>query len=91
MLSWTGRGFRVARLVASVWISRLVGLSTRRYALKNRERLNRLLMLLQLPVNGQDEVQGYTKTIRSRLEANGGRPTTHRRAIAYPAGVPSLR
>ena len=44
-------------------------------------------MLLQLHVNGQDEVQGYTKTIRSRLEANGGRPTTHRRAIADPLGV----
>ncbi len=29
----------------------------RRYALKNRERLNRLLMLLQLHVNGQDDVQ----------------------------------
>ena len=63
----------------------------RRYALKNRERLNRLLMLLQLRVNGQDDVQGYTKTLRSWLEANGGRPTTHRRAIADPAGVPSLR
>lgn len=63
----------------------------RRYALKNRERLNRLLMLLQLHVNGQDDVQGYTKTIRSWLEANGGRPTTRRRAIADPAGVPSLR
>lgn len=63
----------------------------RRYALKNRERLNRLLMLLQLRVNGQDDAQGYTKTIRSWLEANGGRPTAHRRAIADPAGVPSLR
>jgi hypothetical protein len=63
----------------------------RRYALKNRERLNRLLLLLQLHVNGQDGVQGYAKAIRSWLEANGGRPTTHRRAIADPAGVPSLR
>jgi hypothetical protein len=63
----------------------------RRYALKNRERLNRLLMLLQLRVNGQDDVQSYTKTIRSWLEANGGRPTAPRRAIADPAGVPSLR
>jgi hypothetical protein len=63
----------------------------RRYALKNRERLNRLLMLLQLHVNGQGEVQNYTKTIRSWLEANGGRPAGRRRAIADPAGAPSLR
>lgn len=63
----------------------------RRYALKNRERLNRLLMLLQLHVNGQDDVQAYAKTIRAWLEANGGRPTAHRRSIVDPAGVPSLR
>ena len=31
----------------------------RRYALKNRERLNRLLMLLQLHVNGDDDAQAY--------------------------------
>jgi hypothetical protein len=67
-------------------------LHPRRYALKNRERLNRLLMLLQLHVNDDDDdVQGYTKAIRSWLEANGGRPATHRRAIADPAGAPSLR
>jgi hypothetical protein len=63
----------------------------RRYALKNRERLNRLLMLLQLHVNGQDDVQSYAKTIRAWLEANGGRPTAYRRSIADPTGVPSLR
>jgi hypothetical protein len=66
-------------------------LHPRRYALKNRERLNRLLMLLQLHTNGQDDVHGYTKTIRSWLEANGGRPTDRRRAIADSAGAPSLR
>ncbi len=69
----------------------IAALHPRRYALKNRERLNRLLMLLQLHLNGQDEMQGYTKTIRSWLEANGGRPVTPRRAIADPAGAPSLR
>jgi len=63
----------------------------RRYALKNRERLNRLLMLLQLHINGEDDVQAYAKTIRAWLESNGGRPTEHRRAIADPAGSPSLR
>jgi hypothetical protein len=42
----------------------------RRYALKNRERLNRLLMLLQLHITGDDDVQRYAKTTRSWLEAN---------------------
>lgn len=63
----------------------------RRYALKNRERLNRLLMLIQLHLNGGDDVQRYAKTIRLSLEANGGRPVGRRRAIADPAGAPSLR
>ena len=63
----------------------------RRYALKNRERLNRLLMLLQLQINGGDDVQAYAKTIRTWLQANGGRPVDQRRAIADPAGLPSLR
>lgn len=66
-------------------------LHPRRYALKNRERLNRLLMLLQLYVNGQDDVQAYAKAIRLQLEANAGRPLHERRAIADPAGSPSLR
>jgi hypothetical protein len=63
----------------------------RRYALKNRERLNRLLMLLQLHANGDDDVQAYTKIIRTWLASNGGRPVGLRRAIADPAGSPSLR
>jgi hypothetical protein len=63
----------------------------RRYALKNRERLNRLLMLLQLHINGEDSAQAYANMIRSWLEANGGRPVRHRRGIADPAGSPSLR
>lgn len=63
----------------------------RRYALKNRERLNRLLMLMQLHLNGDDDIQRYSKTIRLWLEANGGRPVSRRRAIADPAGAPSLR
>ncbi len=69
----------------------VTALYPRRYALKNRERLDRLLMLLQLHVNGDDDVQAYAKAIRGWLEANGGRPTEHRRAIADPAGSPSLR
>lgn len=63
----------------------------RRYALKNRERLNRLLMLLQLHINAQDDVQVYAKAIRLQLEANRGRPLHPRRAIADRAGSPSLR
>jgi transposase-like protein len=66
-------------------------LHPRRYALKNRERLNRLLMLMQLHINGDDDVQAYSTTIRTWLEANGGRPTARRRSIADPFGLPSLR
>lgn len=69
----------------------VAALHPRRYALKNRERLNRLLMLLQLHANGQDDVQAYAKTIRLQLEANAGRPLQPRRVIADPAGSPSLR
>lgn len=63
----------------------------RRYALKNRERLNRLLMLLQIHINGDDDVQPYATTIRAWLEDNGGRPAIRRRAIVDPLGAPSLR
>ena len=63
----------------------------RRYALKNRQRLNRLLMLMQLHINGDDDVQVYSKTIRTWLERHGGRPTARRRSIADPLGSPSLR
>lgn len=69
----------------------VAALYPRRYALKNRERLNRLLMLMQLNVNGDDNVQTYAKAIRAWLESNGGRPAADRRAIADPAGSPSLR
>jgi hypothetical protein len=63
----------------------------RRYALKNRERLNRLLLLMLLHINGDDDVQAYSKAIREWLEANGGRPAGRRRSVADPAGSPSLR
>lgn len=69
----------------------VAALYPRRYALKNRERLNRLLMLQQLHINGDDDVQAYAKTIRAWLEDNGGRPIEHRRAIADPLHAPSLR
>src|SRR5680860_606644 len=63
----------------------------RRYALKNRERLNRLLLLMVLHINGDDDVQAFSKTIRAWLERNDGRPTGRRRSIADPVGSPSLR
>jgi hypothetical protein len=69
----------------------VTALYPRRYGLKNRERLNRLPMLLQLHVNGDDEVERYATTLRRRLEANGGRPIVRRRAIADPPAAPSLR
>jgi len=69
----------------------VAALYPRRYALKNRERLNRLLMLLQLHINGDDDVQAYTRAIRAHLEAHGGRPLLSRRAVADPADSPSLR
>jgi hypothetical protein len=69
----------------------VAALYPRRYALKNRERLNRLLMLHQLYVNGEDNVREYAKTIRASLQRNEGRPVGQRRAIADRAGSHSLR
>ncbi len=66
-------------------------LHPRRYGLKNRERLNRLLMLVQLDANGQASERDYAKQIRLWLEANGGRPAATRRAVADRRGAPSLR
>ena len=63
----------------------------RRYGMKNRERLNRLLLLLQLQANGHADERGYAKDIRDWLELTGGRPGTARRVIADPSGRPSLR
>lgn len=63
----------------------------RRFALKNRKRLNRLLLLMQLHLNGLDSQTAYTTTIRDWLTANGGRPRGTRRAIADRRGAPSLR
>lgn len=63
----------------------------RRYALKNRERTNRLLMLMQLHANGDDREVAYRTGIRDWLAANAGRPRGTRRAVADPFGVHSLR
>jgi hypothetical protein len=63
----------------------------RAYGLKNRERTNRALMLMQLHANGHDDVHAYTHLIRAWLEANHGRPRVARRAVTDPGRVPSLR
>ena len=56
----------------------------RAYALKNRERTNRMLMLMQLHANRQDDERSYAKHIRQWLEVNRGRPSVPRRAISTP-------
>jgi hypothetical protein len=63
----------------------------RAYGLKNRERTNRMLMLMQLHANGHDDVHAYTHLIRAWLDTNEGRPRVDRRAVTDPADVPSLR
>jgi hypothetical protein len=63
----------------------------RAYGLKNRERTDRMLTLMQLHANGQDDVHAYTHAIRGWLETNQGRPHVDRRAITDARGAPSLR
>ena len=66
-------------------------LHPRRYGLKNQERTNRLLLLMQPHANPQNDERAYTTQIRDWLQANGGRPHTGRRAITNRRGQPSLR
>jgi hypothetical protein len=63
----------------------------RAYGLKNRERTNRLLMLMQLHANRADDVETYAHLIREGLESNNGRPVAARRAVVDVGGRPSLR
>ena len=63
----------------------------RAYGLKNRERTNRLLMLMQLHANRQDDERAYVRHIRDWLEANHGRPGIPRRAVVDVGGHASLR
>ena len=64
------------------------GLHPRRDGLKNRERTNRLLMLMQLHANRQDEIRAYTTDIRAWLEANYGRAPAARRVISDRCDLP---
>ena len=63
----------------------------RAYGLKNRERTNRLLMLMQLHANRQDDDSDYVGLIRACLEANRGRPNVARRAVIDVGRIASLR
>jgi hypothetical protein len=63
----------------------------RAYGLKNRERTNRMLMLMQLHANRQDDERSYIRHIRDSLEANQGRPSIARRAIIDADAGASLR
>jgi hypothetical protein len=57
----------------------------------NQARLNRLLMLFQLELNGKADRSTWTRAIRDFLLANGGRPAGTRRAIADPRDAPSMQ
>jgi hypothetical protein len=50
-----------------------------------------MLMLMQLHANRQDDVNAYVRRIRDCLEANAGRPSVARRAVADVGGAASLR
>ena len=63
----------------------------RAYGLKNRERTNRMLMLMQLHANRHDNAHAYVRHIRDCLEANQGRPSVGRRTVVDSAGAASLR
>jgi len=63
----------------------------RAYGLKNRQRTNRMLMLMQLHANRQDDVNAYVRHIRDCLDANQGRPSIARRGVADVGGDASLR
>ena len=63
----------------------------RAYGLKNRERTNRMLMLMQLHANRQDDDNEYVRLIRECLEANHRRPSVGRGAVVDVSGIPSLR
>ena len=64
-------------------------LKPRVHGFRNRERLDRLLMLMQLRINGQDDVDEYTRAIRDWLIARDGKPAP-RRLVTDAYGTSSL-
>lgn len=64
-------------------------LTPRTHGFLNRERLNRLLMLMQLQINEQADLDSYIRSIRDWLTSRDGQPKP-RRLIADPYGTSSL-
>jgi hypothetical protein len=64
-------------------------LKQRRFALRNRERTNRMLSLTQLHLNGQDNELAYSHSIREAIAADGGKGAP-RGLILDPSGYSSL-
>jgi len=62
----------------------------RAYGLKNRERTNRMLMLMQLHANRDDDVHAYTHLIREWLQLNQGRPGVDRPEPVKPGETPCV-
>jgi hypothetical protein len=58
---------------------------------KHRERTNRMLRLMQLHANHQDDDRAYVRHIRDWLDANQGRPSMGRRVVVDVGGRASLR
>jgi hypothetical protein len=58
---------------------------------RDRERTDRMLMLMQLHANRQDDLNAYVRHGRARLGANQGRPSIAGSAIVDAHGAASLR
>jgi hypothetical protein len=65
-------------------------LGRRARGFRNRERLNRLLMLMQLHLNDHADLDAYTRDIRNWLAFSGGRPRVARRQVTDSKGTNSL-
>jgi len=66
-------------------------IKSRRFAFRNRERLNRLLLLIHLEMDGYSNEREYAAFIRDWLQGNAGRPLLPRRAVTDHGGHGSLR
>lgn len=77
----TTKPISIGALEEKLRVVRDIHISWRTHVLHNRERLNRLLMLVQLDVDEVANEREYTTIIRQWLEANGGRPAVARRAV----------
>jgi hypothetical protein len=65
-------------------------LEERRRTFRNRERMNRLLLLVQMRASGLDDARVYARLIRQYLAARNG-VADQRHAILDAGGVSSLR